>query len=796
MMNQPQTVTVARPQTAAANVSSRWRWVLYTTAIVAVVLAAKYFHVQDLLKEALDWIGKLGPWGPVIFVCLYAVATVLFVPGSVLTLGAGAVFGVVLGSVCVSISATLGATAAFLVGRYLARAAIARKIEKNEKFTTIDRAVAEEGWKIVLLTRLSPVFPFTLLNYAFGLTRVKLSHCVLASWIGMMPGTVMYVYLGSLVNVGAGHRQRTPGEWVLYGIGLLATVAVTVFVTRLARKALAAKISSSAPAQSVSEECSSRRKEAPIASEPHRSSADQSLLTSAATRAEVASNHTEPVLVTPMDAHNTRLVSNLHPPQWHNPTPAPCYNLVVIGAGTAGLVTAAGAAGLGAKVALVEKYLLGGDCLTVGCVPSKAVIRASRAAFDVKDAGHFGVRVAKAAQVDFPAVMERMRKLRADISPHDSAQRFAKLGVDVFLGEAHFTGPDTVQVGGTSLRFKRAVIATGARAAQPPIPGLAEAGYLTNETVFSLTQRPARLAVIGGGPVGCEMAQALQRLGSQVSIFHRHAHLLDREDMEAAALVQQAFVREGVALRLNARITRVERNGSKVIWYESQGKEESVAVDEILAGAGRAPNVEGLNLEAAGVQCDPRKGVLVNDCLQTSNPRIYAAGDVCMAWKFTHAADFAARIVIQNALFLGHKKASALTMPWCTYTDPEIAHVGLYEHDACERGVEVDTYVREFKEVDRAVVDSEEAGFVKLHVRKGRDEILGATIVARHAGEMIGEIGVAMAARIGLGKLASVIHPYPTQAEAIRQCGDAYNRTRLTPTVMKWVTRWLAWQRS
>ena len=727
------------------------------------MLAAKYLHVQDSLKEALDWIGKLGPWGPVIFVGLYVVATVLFVPGSVLTLGAGAVFGVVLGSVCVSISATLGATAAFLVGRYLAREAIARKIEKNEKFATIDRAVADEGWKIVLLTRLSPVFPFTLLNYAFGLTRVKLSHYVLASWIGMMPGTVMYVYLGSLVNVGAGHRQRTTGEWVLYGVGLLATVAVTVFVTRLARKALAAKIGSSAPAQE---------------------------------RAESVSDQTEPVLVTPMDAHNTRLVSNLHPPQWHNPTPAPCYNLVVIGAGTAGLVTAAGAAGLGAKVALVEKYLLGGDCLTVGCVPSKAVIRASRAAFDVRDAGHFGVRVAEAAQVDFPAVMERMRKLRADISPHDSAQRFAKLGVDVFLGEAHFTGPDTVQVGGTTLRFKRAVIATGARATQPPIPGLAEAGYLTNETVFSLTQRPARLAVIGGGPVGCEMAQAFQRLGSQVSIFHKHAHLLDREDMEAAALVQQAFIREGVALRLNARITRVERNGSKVVWYETQGKEESVAVDEILAGAGRAPNVEGLNLEAVGVQCDPRKGVLVNDCLQTSNPRIYAAGDVCLAWKFTHAADFSARIVIQNALFLGHKKASALTMPWCTYTDPEIAHVGLYEHDARERGVEVDTYVREFKEVDRAVVDSEEAGFVKLHVRKGRDEILGATIVARHAGEMIGEIGVAMAARLGLGKLASVIHPYPTQAEAIRQCGDAYNRTRLTPTVKKWMTRWLAWQRS
>ena len=509
------------------------------------------------------------------------------------------------------------------------------------------------------------------------------------------------------------------------------------------------------------------------------------------------SAHTQPVLVAPADVHNARLVSYLHPPDWANPTPAPRYNLVVLGAGTAGLVTAAGAAGLGAKVALVEKYLMGGDCMIVGCVPSKAVIRSSRAAFDTREAGHFGVQVAAAPQVDFSVVMERMRKLRADISPHDSAERFVKLGVDVFLGEANFASLDTVQVAGQTLRFKRAVIATGARALQPPIPGLTEAGYLTNETVFNLTERPARLAVIGGGPIGCELAQAFQRLGSQVTLLHKNAHLLDREDTEAAAIVQSAFIREGVAVRLNARITRIERNGSeKLVYYEAQGKEERIAVDEILAGAGRAPNVEGLNLEAVGVQYDPRKGVLVNDCLQTTNPRIYAAGDVCLAWKFTHAADFSARIVIQNALFLGRKKAGALTMPWCTYTDPEIAHVGLYEREARERGVAVDTYVREFKEVDRAVLDGEEDGFVKIHVKKGRDEIVGATIVARHAGEMISEISVAMAARLGLSKLASVIHPYPTQAEAIRQCGDAYNRTRLTPTVKKWMTRWLAWQRS
>lgn len=500
--------------------------------------------------------------------------------------------------------------------------------------------------------------------------------------------------------------------------------------------------------------------------------------------------------VAPMDAHNQTLLANVHPSDWKNPTPAPRYNLVVIGAGTAGLVTAAGAGGLGAKVALVERHLMGGDCLNVGCVPSKCLLRSARAAADARDSERFGVRVPPGVEVDFPAVMERLRRLRAGISKHDSAKRFTELGVDVFIGAASFSGPDTIEVGGQTLRFKRAVIASGARAVQPQIPGLTDAGYLTNETVFNLTELPRRLAVIGGGPIGCELAQALQRLGSQVTLLHKHAHLLDREDTEAAAIVQSAFVREKIQLVLNAKLTRVEkRDGAKVIFYEANGKSEFVTVDEILAGAGRAPNVEGLNLEAVGVHYDRRDGVQVNDQLQTTNPRIYAAGDVCLKWKFTHAADFAARIVIQNALFFGRKKLNALTMPWATYTDPEIAHVGLYERDAQERGLELDTYVKKFKQVDRAIAEGEEEGFVKIHTLRGTDKILGATIVARHAGEMISEISVAMAAGMGLGRLAFVIHPYPTQAEAIRHCGDAYNRTRLTPTVKKLFQRWLAWTR-
>ena len=500
--------------------------------------------------------------------------------------------------------------------------------------------------------------------------------------------------------------------------------------------------------------------------------------------------------IPPADVYNELLVANVHPPDWLNPEPAPRYNLVVIGAGTAGLVTAAGAAGLGAKVALVERHLLGGDCLNYGCVPSKCLIRSSRACADVRDAGPFGVRALSGAEADFPAVMARMRRLRARISFHDSAKRLQRLGVDVFLGEARFTGADAVQVGEKSLRFRKAVIATGNRAARPSIPGLAEAGYLTNETVFSLTERPRRLAVIGGGPIGCELAQAFRRLNCEVILFHNASHILNREDGDAAEILQRSFIREGIRLVLDCKVQRVEKkNEGKFILFECQKTPEGIEVDEILVGVGRAPNVEGLNLEAARVKYDPRDGVAADDTLQTTNPNIYAAGDICLKTKFTHTADAAARIVIRNALFRGRSKVSALTIPWCTYTDPEIAHVGMYDRDAKEKGIDVATFTKPLAENDRAIAEGEEEGFVKIHVRKGTDRILGATIVARHAGEMISEITLAIVGGFGLKKIAGVIHPYPTQAEAIKHVGEAFNRGRLTPFVKKLFSGWLNWQR-
>lgn len=497
--------------------------------------------------------------------------------------------------------------------------------------------------------------------------------------------------------------------------------------------------------------------------------------------------------VQPYDEHNRALVANVHPSDWTNPSPSGRYNLVVIGGGTAGLVTAAGAAGLGAKVALIERELMGGDCLNVGCVPSKALIRCARAAADVRDAAAYGVRVPDGVSVDFSAVMERMRRLRAGISPNDSAAGARDKGVDVFLGQGRFTGPNTIAVGDTTLDFSRACIATGARAAALPIPGLAEAGYLTNETVFSLTELPQRLAVIGAGPIGCELAQSFARFGSKVTMLEVAPQILIREDRDAAKRVEQALERDGIELICDCKIQGVGRDGEqRTIDFEVAGERRRMTFDAVLLGVGRAPNVDQLELESAGIEYD-KTGVRVDDRLRTTNRNVYAAGDICSKYKFTHAADAMARIVIQNALFFGRAKASALTIPWCTYTDPEIAHVGLYEHEASAKGISIQTIVIELSDVDRAILEGDDEGFLKVHLKSGSDKIVGATFVARHAGDMISEISVAMAARAGLGRIARTIHPYPTTAEAIKKAGDAFNRTRLTPRtagLLKTILRW------
>ena len=490
-------------------------------------------------------------------------------------------------------------------------------------------------------------------------------------------------------------------------------------------------------------------------------------------------------VVIPVDEYNRLLVENVHPPKWVNPQPSGRYNLVVLGAGTAGLVTAAGAAALGAKVALIEKQLLGGDCLNYGCVPSKAVIKAARVAQTVREASSYGVHIDGGFKINFSEAMERMRRLRAGISEHDSARRFRDLGVDVFLGEGKFLDRTTVEVEGQKLKFSRTVIATGARAAHSTVPGLAEAGFLTNETVFSLTELPRRLCVIGAGPIGCEMAQAFRRLGSEVCVITDGASILPREDRDAAAVIQKRFEREGIKLVVGARIVKVEIvNGTKFVRFEQNGQERHTESDEILVAIGRSPNVEGLNLEAAGVAYD-KHGVKVDDRLRTTNPQIYAAGDICSRFKFTHAADAMARLALRNAFFFGRGKASSLVIPWCTFTDPEVAHVGLYEDEARKRGHEVVTHTVNMEDVDRAVLDGATDGFARVHMDGKTGKILGATLVSEHAGESIGEFVLAMTQGVPLSAFSSTIHPYPTQAEAVKRLGDLSMRARLKPWVRK-----------
>lgn len=483
----------------------------------------------------------------------------------------------------------------------------------------------------------------------------------------------------------------------------------------------------------------------------------------------------------PDDVHNRALVKHVHPPDWNNPTAAARYQLVVVGAGTAGLVSAAIAAGLGARVALVERHLMGGDCLNVGCVPSKAVLRAARSWHQARTSHAEFAGPAATGLGDFAAVMERLRRLRAGIAPIDGAPRFASLGIDVFLGDATFTGRDCVEVAGQTLRFRRAIIATGARASLPPIPGLAESEPLTNETVFSLTSLPASLAVIGAGPIGLEMAQSFARFGCAVTVLNADERAMPRDDADAAAIVDAQLRADGATLHHGVKITRVERRGDQTtLWFTAKGAEQEVSAHAVLVAAGRQPNVDNLGLDAAGVAFN-KKGVEVNDKFRTSNSRVFAIGDVASPFQFTHAADAQARLAVPNALFfgIGGGKSSSLVIPWTTYTSPEVAHVGTAVGDITPG--EVDTITLPMHDNDRGLLEGDTEGFFRVHLKKGTDTIVAATLVCEGAGDMIGEIVSAMRRSEGLGSLAKTIHPYPTRSAIFGRAADQFNRGKLTP---------------
>jgi pyruvate/2-oxoglutarate dehydrogenase complex dihydrolipoamide dehydrogenase (E3) component len=452
----------------------------------------------------------------------------------------------------------------------------------------------------------------------------------------------------------------------------------------------------------------------------------------------------------------------------------PPYDLLVIGAGPAGLAAARGAAAAGARVALIESDHIGGNCLHEGCIPSKTILRSAQLIADMRNAPNVGVDTPAEIEVDFAAVMGRMRRVRDRILRVDTAARLHAEGIELHVGHARFVSADAVDVDGRRLRFAKALIATGSRPLLPDIDGLAAVGFLTNESVFALERLPPSLLVIGGGPLGCELAQGFARLGSRTVICHSEPLFLPKEERDAAQMVSDALARDGVEIHLNCSIVAVRlEGGHKHITMVTDGNPSTTVVDEILTGIGRRPAVQGLDLEKAGVAYDADTGIVVDDFLRTRNPRIFAAGDVCLEHAFTNTAEASARIVLRNALFRGRQRLSALTVPWCTYTDPQVAHVGLYVRQVRAQGIPVKTYTVPMHDVVRAITDGEEEGFVKIHVREGTDRILGATIVGRHAGELINSISLAMVAGLGLRRLAHVIHAFPTQGEAVRQAAQA-----------------------
>jgi pyruvate/2-oxoglutarate dehydrogenase complex dihydrolipoamide dehydrogenase (E3) component len=479
----------------------------------------------------------------------------------------------------------------------------------------------------------------------------------------------------------------------------------------------------------------------------------------------------------PKPNHEAAFLRRVHPEGWENPVARNVYDLAIVGAGPAGLAAAESAARLGFSVALIERNRLGGNSLNVGSVPSKAIIGTARVYRFMRDAEEFGAPVPNEPALEFGKVMTRMRRIRTRISEYHSVHELTALGVEVFFGAARFKSADTLYVDDAPLHFKKALIATGARPRVPDIPGLKQTGYRTSTTIFEMTALPKHLAVIGGGPLGCEMAQAFCRLGSHVTIVQNDPKFLPREERDAAEILSRSMARDGVEIRLNTTVVAARHeNGAKILKTVNNEVQSDIQADEILLSVGRIPNVEELALEAAAIEFDIDQGIKVDDFLRSTNPNVYAAGDACLALKFTNAAQFSARLAVQNALMKAQQRQSSAVIPWCTYCDPEIAHIGLHVWEARQQSIPIKSFTVMMQDVDRAITDGRDIGFVKIHIAEGSDRILGATIVSSQASEMINEMAVIMSTGVGMKALAEVAHTYPAKSEAIMLAAQAYKR--------------------
>ncbi len=697
----------------------------YFTYDLGRFVSLDYFRAEQ--EAIMAWRNAEPLTAAILFSLLYIAATALSLPGAaILTLVAGALFGLIWGILLVSIASTIGATLAFLMARFLMRDWVQQRF--GEKIRTMNERVAKDGAFYLFTLRLVPLFPFFVINLAMGLTAIRAWTFFWVSQLGMLVGTAVYVNAGTqLAQIDSLQGILSPGllaSLVLLGIFPLIAKQITQMLK--ARKVYQG---------------------------------------------------------------------------WKKPASFE-RNLVVIGAGSAGLVTAYIAAALKAKVTLVEKHRMGGDCLNTGCVPSKALIRSAKLVSHLRRAREFGLKQTEPA-FDFAEVMDRVKRVIKQVEPHDSAERYRKLGVEVVQGSAQITTPWTVEIetsqGLQTLTTRNIVIATGAKPRLPEIPGLEEVGYLTSDSVWSLREQPKRLLVLGGGPIGSELTQAFARLGSQVTQVESHPRLLIREDPEVSEMIANRFRAEGIDLRLGHKAIRfLLEDGEKILIAQdsaNQGKEVRIPFDQVLVAVGRSANLQGFGLETLGIPS--ARTIETNEFLQTRYPNIYAAGDVAGPYQFTHTAAHQAWYAAVNALFdpLRKFRADYSVIPWSTFIDPEVARVGLNETEAKEQAIPHEITRFGIDDLDRAIADEAAHGMIKVLTVPGKDKILGVTIVGEHAGDLLAEYVLAMRHNIGLNKILGTIHIYPTLAEANKYVAGNWKRAHAPEHLLQWVERFHAWRR-
>jgi pyruvate/2-oxoglutarate dehydrogenase complex dihydrolipoamide dehydrogenase (E3) component/uncharacterized membrane protein YdjX (TVP38/TMEM64 family) len=687
-----------------------------------------YLSLEYFSEQRAQWANaiEMNPWwSTLIFFTIYVAVTGLSLPGAaVMTLVAGALFGVVWGTILVSFASTLGATLAFAVARFVLRDSVQNKF--GDQLNSFNQGIKKDGAFYLFTLRLIPVFPFFLINLLMGLTPIRAVTFFVVSQLGMLPGTIVYVNAGtqlSQVSEFSTAAILTPGligSFVLLGIFPWLAKGIVSFIKK----------------QQVYK-------------------------------------------------------------GWKKPAKYD-YNLLVIGAGAAGLVTSYIGAAVKAKVGLIERHKMGGDCLNTGCVPSKALLRSAKINHYIGQAEKYGLKDG-AAEVDFPAVMERVQQVITDIEPHDSVERYTSLGVECLQGQATLKSPYEVELDGKVLTAKNIVIASGARPFVPPIPGLEEVTWYSSDTIWELREKPNRLLVLGGGPIGCELAQAFNRLGCHVSQVDMSERLMPREDADVSEVIHKRWAEEGIDLYLGHKAVRFDATGAgQALIASKAGKEVEIPFDAVLLAVGRKANTDTLGLENLGIDVTDRGTVDVDEFLQTKYPNILACGDVAGPYQFTHTAAHQAWYASVNALFgkLKKFKVDYRVIPWATFTDPEVARVGLSEDEANAQGIAYEVTKYGIDDLDRAIADSEAHGFVKVLTEPGKDKILGVTIVGYHAGELIAEYVTAMKYGLGLNKVLGTIHIYPTLTEANKYAAGEWKRAHVSETALKWLEKFHRWMRA